>query len=329
MSNPPATIWEYTNLCYALLGRIITLVSKIPYQEYIRREILHPLGMTETLWEYSQAPSHHLARGYRWECGRYAEEELLHDGVYGAIGGLISSVEDFSKYLAYHLQAWPARNDSEYGPLRRSSLREMHHPWNFIQLKSYSHRSCLATSAYAYGVIWSKNNDGIISINHTGDLPGFGCNWIMLPEYGIGLVSFANRTYADLAEINIRIIDEIINQSHLKARQMPVSHILTERNRQLLNVIVDNQWEINETDRSKLFSENFFADQSLELRKTNSDTLFKKIGRIEKIGELIPKNQLRAQLIIDGEHGKVQIRFSLSPENPPLIQELKLEEIHQ
>ena len=28
---------------------------------------------------------------------------MLHDGVYGAMGGLITSIEDFSKYVAVHL----------------------------------------------------------------------------------------------------------------------------------------------------------------------------------------------------------------------------------
>ena len=145
MSNPPGTIWEYTNLCYAILGRIITVVSQMSYQEYIKREILNPLGMTNTFWEYNEAPLELLARGYRWECEQYSEEHLLHDGTFGAMGGLISSIEDFSKYVSYHLQAWPPRNDPEYGPLRRSSLREMQHPWNFIELNAYKHRPCLVT----------------------------------------------------------------------------------------------------------------------------------------------------------------------------------------
>ena len=55
LSNPPGTIWEYTNLCYTMLGRIITVVSQVPYQKYIKREILLPLGMINTVWEYSES----------------------------------------------------------------------------------------------------------------------------------------------------------------------------------------------------------------------------------------------------------------------------------
>ena len=176
--------------------------------------------MTNTIWEYDEAPSELLALGYDWEDNEYFEEELLHDGAFGAMGGLISSIEDFSKYVSYHLQAWPARSDSEYGPLRRSSLREMQHPWNFIELKTYSHRPCSVTSAYCYGLVWCKTSDGIISVNHTGGLPGFGCNWMMLPEHGLGLICFANKTYANIAHINTLIMDKIVTLADLKARQL-------------------------------------------------------------------------------------------------------------
>ena len=327
MSNPPSTVWEYTNLGYALLGRIISLVAQQSYQEYIKQEILQPLGMMQTSWEYADIPSELLAHGYRWECDRYSEEGFLHDGVYGAMGGLISSIEDMSKYIAYHLQAWPARDDPEHGPLRRSSLREMHRPGNFIELKSYRHRPCPVTNAYCYGLIWSKNNDGIVSVNHTGGLPGFGSNWVMLPEHGIGLVSLANATYADVCAINTVIIDRLVNIAELKSRQLPISHILAERKQQLLNVLLHQHWTLDQADVATLFAGNFFADKSLELRKTESEAFFKRIGTISMVEDLIPKNQLRGRFEIHGEQGKIQVMFSLSPENPPLIQDLKLAEI--
>jgi CubicO group peptidase (beta-lactamase class C family) len=325
LSNPPGSIWEYTNLCYAMLGRIITVVSQISYQEYIKREILIPLGMTNTVWEYSEAPSELLARGYRWESERYSEESLLHDGTYGAMGGLISSVEDFSKYISYHLQAWPPRNEPEYGPLRRSSLREMQHPWNFIRWHTDTARlNSVYTVFYCYGLAWSKTTDGTVYVTHSGGLPGFGSNWMILPEYGIGLVSFANSTYADLLPKNSAIINQIVQQANLKPRQLPISKFLAERKQQLITVLTENNWDITNPQISNSFAENFFLDQSLELRKSSSQELFNEAGKILEIGELIPKNQLRGYFDIKGEHITIRITFSLSPENPPLIQELKL-----
>ncbi|MEO7982674.1 MAG: serine hydrolase domain-containing protein, partial [Bacteroidota bacterium] len=47
-SNPPGIAYEYSNLGFALLGKIITKVSGMRYQDYIRKNIWEPLGMKTT-----------------------------------------------------------------------------------------------------------------------------------------------------------------------------------------------------------------------------------------------------------------------------------------
>src|SRR5690606_17381421 len=55
-SNQPGTQFEYSNLSYALLGEIISEVSGKPYQQYITEEILEPMGMHHTNWDYAKVP---------------------------------------------------------------------------------------------------------------------------------------------------------------------------------------------------------------------------------------------------------------------------------
>ena len=76
-SNPPGVAYEYSNLGFALLGRIITIVAGKPYQQYIRDVILKPLGMHDTYWEYGEVPPEKLAHGYRLVDGNWKEESLL------------------------------------------------------------------------------------------------------------------------------------------------------------------------------------------------------------------------------------------------------------
>ncbi len=69
----PGTRFEYSNLGYAILGRVITAVTGMAYQDYIRHRLLNPLGMTRTGYEDAEfeVPSQPLtgpegiARGYR------------------------------------------------------------------------------------------------------------------------------------------------------------------------------------------------------------------------------------------------------------------------
>ena len=75
----------------------------MPFQKFITKKILEPLGMQNTFWEYAEVPENHLALGYCWKDDQWEEEPMLHDGAFGAMGGLITSIEDFSKYVSFHL----------------------------------------------------------------------------------------------------------------------------------------------------------------------------------------------------------------------------------
>jgi len=158
-SNIPGHQFEYSNLGYAILGNIVSRVSGVPYQRYITESILKPLGMNSTTWEYSEVPGGKLAMGYRWEDDRWKEEPMLHDGAYGAMGGLITSIEDFSKYVALHLAALPPSNLPDNGPVKRNSIREMHRPFLpmlFSDSKTANGSLCPTLSGYALALVTDR-----------------------------------------------------------------------------------------------------------------------------------------------------------------------------
>ena len=47
-SNAPGVAYEYSNYGFAILGRIVTKASGMPYRRYVQENILKPLGMTST-----------------------------------------------------------------------------------------------------------------------------------------------------------------------------------------------------------------------------------------------------------------------------------------
>jgi CubicO group peptidase (beta-lactamase class C family) len=325
-SNVPGVAYEYSNLGFALLGRIITRVSGQPYQQFITESILKPLGMTHTYYEYTRVPAEKLAHGYRYINNDWREEALLHDGSYGAMGGLITTIEDFSRYMALHLSASPPSSEIESPVVKRSSLREMQMPANFsglnTQFRYASGRACPTASAYCYGLRWSMDCESKVFVGHSGGLPGFGSNWTILPEYGIGVVCFANLTYAPAAALNLSILDTLVKTAGLQPRTIPPSSILLQRKKQLVQLLPD--WK--NAPASGLFAENFFLDNPIDSLKKEATALFTKAGRIVHVGDMIAENQLRGSFLLEGENTSLQVRFTLTPENPALIQEYHIRE---
>src|SRR3954451_21123451 len=66
-TRAPASSMEYSNLGYALLGRIITNVAGQAYKDFVQRLLFTPLGMTATGYDVAAAPQERRALGYRWE----------------------------------------------------------------------------------------------------------------------------------------------------------------------------------------------------------------------------------------------------------------------
>ena len=325
-SNNPGGNYEYSNLGFATLGYIIKKVSGKSYEQYISENILAPLGMANTYWEYAKVPAAQLAHGYRWLNNAWVEQPLLHDGSYGAMGGMITTIEDFSKYVALHLSAWPPSDNKETGPVKRSSLREMQQPWNIsafnTQYKYPSGRACPIVQAYCYGLGWTKDCDGRILVGHSGGLPGFGSQWRILPEYGIGIICFANLTYANAGLINIQVLDTLITVAGLKPRQLVASSILNQRKDALVKLLPN--W--NNAEASGIFAQNFFMDYFPDSLRKEAAAIFAKAGKIGKIGALVPENGLRGYFIMEGEQTNIKVSFTLTPENPPLIQEYHIAE---
>ncbi|HMK05632.1 MAG TPA: serine hydrolase domain-containing protein [Ferruginibacter sp.] len=329
-SNPPGVAYEYSNLGFALQGRIITKVSGMRYQDYIKKNIFEPLGMKTTTYEYGDVAPDKLAHGYRWLNEKWNEEVLLHDtkdGSWGAMGAMISSIDEFAGYMAFHLSAWPPNNAKENGPVKRSSVREMHHPWRWNGFNPNftfpDGRTCATTAAYCYGLGWLKDCDGRTYISHSGGLPGFGSQWRIMPDYGIGVVAFANRTYAPMGGINLRVLDTLIKIAGLQPRQMMPSKILEQRKNELMKVLPD--W--NEAEQSGIFAENFFPDYPIDTLKKYAGELYAKAGKIISVKQVKAENQLRGSFIIEGEKTNIEIYFTLSPENPALIQEYHIKEL--
>ena len=254
--------------------------------------------MKNTFWEYTKVPEANFANGHRYTENGFKKEVPLHDGAWGAMGGILTNMEDLQKYMRLHLKAWPPSSEKETGVLKRSSLREMHTPQSFAGLNTSfrfaSGVTCALSNAYGFGLRIVRDCDNKLYVGHSGGLPGYGSNWNILPEYGIGVMAFGNVTYAPLGIFNISILDTIVKMSGIKKRPFPVSVILDKRAKEL--AVILPSWK--NAAASGIFAENFFADYPIKDLEDQSKKLFSQIGAIKKIHPVEAINRLRGQFII-------------------------------
>ena len=323
-SNSPGVAYEYSNYGFAILGRVITRASGVPYREYIARHILEPLNMRSTTLEPRSVPPAQLALGYRREDDRWKLEPQLADGAFGAMGGMLTSLEDLARYVGVFLDAWPPRDGVERAPLSRASLREMQQLWRArpsVVSRGANGVTQLNVGGYGYGLRVSESCDFGHVVAHSGGLPGFGSQMRWLPEYGVGLIAFGNRTYTGWTGVFDGALLDLQASGGLVPREIQPSPALDEARRGV-NALLQ-RWD--DAQATHLAAMNLFLDRSLERRRDEFAKLRETQGSCrERPGYLYNENSLRGDWVLDCERGIIQASVTLAPTVPPAIQHLEL-----
>jgi CubicO group peptidase (beta-lactamase class C family) len=326
-STSPATAYEYSNYGFALAGRVITKASGEPYREYVEENILTPLGMKASTLEPAGVPADVRAIGYRrLPDGRYEEEKPLPHGSFGAMGGMLTSATDMARYVAFHLSAWPPRDEEDRGPVRRSSVREMQmmHVLGDLIVTGATPDAPLSASAvgYGYGLRISRDCRFQHVVGHGGGLPGFGSYMMWLPEHGVGLFAMSNLTYAGPAGALNEVLDVLRKTGGLKPRQLPASPVLTSTRDAIFALW--KRWD--DTQANALAASNLFIDIPAKARIGEIERLKARVGACTDAGSVDPENLLRGTFHMNCERGPVHVTFTLAPTQPPRVQHLSFAE---
>lgn len=326
-SDAPGLAYEYSNYGFAILGRIVTRASGKPYNKYIEESLLRPLGMTSTTLAPAAVPPDRLALGYRWEDGGWKAEELLADGAFGAMGGMLTSVPDLARYVGALLSAWPARDGPETGPVRRASLREMQ---RIAQTRPASVTRNAATGAisissggYGFGLGVTQTCEYGSVVAHSGGLPGFGSLMRWLPDYGVGIIAFGNLTYTGWGGVVTTAFERLAATGALQPRSAAPAPALSDA-RHVVSQLME-RWDDKALDR--IAADNFFLDRPRERRRADLDALRTAVGRCEPgSGFDFVENALRGEWTMRCERGSVRASVTLAPTMPAKLQVMTLRE---
>ena len=321
-ANAPGIAYEYSNFGFAILGRIVARVSGKPYRDYVAANILRPLGMKATTLDPKAVPVDRLAHGYRWEDNAWREEPPLPDGAFGSMGGMLTSVRDLSRYVAFLMSAWPPRDGSEGGPIRRASAREMQQLWRTgdatVTRAAPDAPLRLEAGGYGFGLrIW-QSCDFRHLVAHSGGLPGFGSHMRWLPEYGVGVIAFGNLTYTSWGRVTDDVFTALAKTGGLRPRAPQPSPALAAAREAVSRLIV--QWDDQLADN--IASVNLFLDESKDRRRRRLEDLRKQYGACRADSNFDVENALRGAWTMTCDQGALRISITLAPTTPPKVQYL-------
>lgn len=163
----PGSKFSYSNSGYVLLGYIIEKVTGGSYAEFLRKNILAPIGMNDTGYDDPATVLPRRAAGYERAGATLRNAEYLDMTIPHAAGSLYSTTLDLMKW------------------------DEALNAHKILSAEAYKRYFTPVLNNYAYG--WTvKMEDGVEQINHGGGINGFATRIVRVPSQHLLVVALSN-----------------------------------------------------------------------------------------------------------------------------------------
>ena len=306
---PPGVRFEYSNLGWGLVGRVIERVADARPQEVVSSSLLAPLGMAATTWVRPASPAA-VAEPYRLQDGEWLHEaEPLGDGTIAPMGGLWSTVRDLARWVGFFTDAFPARDAPDDGPLARWARREMQQMRRVHEVARFrpspAGPSRVGVTGYGIGLSVRVDERLGVSVGHSGGLPGYGSHMRWLPEHGVGVIGLSNVTYGNMAAACVEALEVLADRDELgPAHTVEAARALEDAAEGAVALLAS--W--NDSDADALFADNVGLDEPYERRAIEAAGLAERHGRLDG-GSLTAETPLRGAYSTAG--GLVRVELGL------------------
>lgn len=213
--------FQYNNLLYSTAGIIVEEKSGMSWESFTQKNILNPLGMTETFFGLSEIGDREIAVPYEKDL----KLKLRDISNVGPAGSIYSNVKDMTKWVqSFMKKSWPGQDD-----LVTPRIPLVNGPEGSMN--------------YAYALGWMKTaypEKGLSWFFHGGNIDGFSTMVFFSHDLNIGTVVLINQNGSSVPD---EIVTEIILDAIKKKTSREKSSFLAPMNLKIkpLHLNVDSK----------------------------------------------------------------------------------------
>lgn len=183
----PGTVFSYCNECFCLLGAIVERVSGMPYEEYVKENILEPAGLKNTGFVDEDFIGNtnmtipYVIRNHNGMRDVMASPRWWNAPAMRATGLLRSTVNDLLRYTEIFRTGGKVGDTRILSPV---SVKQM--------LTPYVPTNMSPNQYYGYGLMITLEEDGTTFVQHNGNAKGVTSTIQFNPEKGLAAVGLSN-----------------------------------------------------------------------------------------------------------------------------------------
>lgn len=193
LNRKPGSSMEYATINYDVLGLVIEAVTKKPFDQFMKQQILEPIGMKDSFVGRHQVQSAEVATGYKIGfMSAQAYEAPIYRGNIPA-GYLISNTNDIAKWMNLQLGYDPSN------AIDNQIVQASHIPDQSVEPFEQD-------TYYASGWVVQMNNEKSY-LFHEGENPNFTSYFTMQPDEQVGVAILSNMNTTFTTAIGQGVMD--------------------------------------------------------------------------------------------------------------------------
>lgn len=133
LDNLPGKTYSYATINYDILALIIEEITGVKYEDYIKKNVLNPLGMSNSYFRVDDSKSNEMAQGHRYSFMDSREYDA--PTFYGntAAGYLVSTTEDLMIWMKAQMGIFEMDNNKEIEKINNVIIESHSYPINSEQ----------------------------------------------------------------------------------------------------------------------------------------------------------------------------------------------------
>ncbi|MES2826728.1 MAG: serine hydrolase [Bacteroidota bacterium] len=240
------TQYDYDNLLYIVAGEITARVTKMSWEQFVQTRIMAPLQMVNSysslkgLKDRTNLAIPHSTEGT--ENGNFKSFEPFGEMMNGAAGGILSNVDDMSKWMIMQLKRGKYGNNLEKQIFTAARQKEM---WKIHTVLEANPDPRYNSHFAGYGLGWQLTDmQGNLVVSHTGGLPGMLSKVSLIPDIDLGIVVLTNTESGGdplFRTINNSIVDSYLGLTKFDYIERYVGRIKNQKDQ--TDSVTTNVWK--------------------------------------------------------------------------------------
>ena len=327
-SHLPGAVYEYSNLGFTLASLAVSRAAGRPLGDFVRQEVLEPLGLNSTYCDNAVPGGVTRALGYSLDTeGNWVPYPPQASDAFLGAGGLVSTIRDLAAWITWLGAAFRPSNAAQADDdrvLSRASRRDLQRIRVLAPpALSLNDGATVRTvqSGYALGLQVTTDLQRGTIISHSGGLPGFILYMTWHPGSGHGAVVLTNSHRGNPVALCGEALSRLLTRRQAPAATITLWPETAELRGKAEELI--RHWD--DDLAAGIFAENIDFDRPLAQRREEIARLTAEVGSLLNSPSPAVVSAASAADItwsIPAERGELLCMIHLTPINPARIQEL-------